>query len=140
MSLLFLCYCSAPCVLSPHLCVVLCVGVTFCFLILCVLVSSATLVPSEFWLFFSPPLPVSYCVHHTWVKQPSQPLQLVSCHTGVEEVLSIRQPSQLDVSHPPSAGNGAWLMEEDTELKLKMKTFFFFWAKVWSAYMQDTTG
>lgn len=134
MSLLFLCNCSAPCVVFPHLCVVLC----RCDILFLHSLCSRLVCHTGPFYVLPPPLPVSYCVHHTWVKQPSQPLQLVSSRTGVEEVLSIRQPSQLDVSHPPSAGNGAWLMEVDTELKLKVKSFFL--AKVWSAYMQNTTN
>lgn len=31
----------------------------------------------------------SFCVHHTWVKQPSQTLQLVLSHTGAEELLFV---------------------------------------------------
>lgn len=74
-------HCFALCVVFPHLCVVLC-WCDILFYVPCVFVLSATLFP---YLFLS----CSFCVHHTWVKQPSQTLQLVLSHTGAEELLFV---------------------------------------------------
>lgn len=64
-------------------CVWFCVGVTFCFTFL--VFSSRLPHYFPFSLFLSR----SFCVHHTWVKQPSQTLQLVLSHTGAEELLFV---------------------------------------------------
>lgn len=85
-TLLFLCTVFAPCVVFPHLCVVLC-WCDILFYVLCVFVLCAAL---YFLTFF---LSCSLCVHHTWVKQPSwtQPKasfiprmcrRIVVCHSG----------------------------------------------------------
>lgn len=72
-------HCSAPCVMFPHLFVVLC-WCDISFYVPCVSVLSATPFPSPF-------LSCGFCVHHTWVKPaPHESPQLVLSYTGAEEL------------------------------------------------------
>lgn len=72
-------HCFAPCVMFPHLFVVLC-WCDISFYVPCVSISSATLFPSPF-------LSCGFCVHHTWVKPaPHKSPQLILSHTGAEEL------------------------------------------------------